>query len=129
MEDGSTLVRLLAALGVIALLLFALAAVLQYVPLTRAAGSARRRLVDPIETTALSSVSALHVVKILDRYYVLGSSSGSVCIVCPLEKEGVEGHLRAQRARPPVSLRSILRAIRRRWMKRPFAGGNRTKVR
>ncbi len=128
--DGSTLVRLLAALGVIALLLFALAAALQYMPLTRPASSARRRrLVDPIETTALSSTSALHVVKILDCYYVLGSSSGGVCIVCPLEKEGVEGHLKAQRARPSVSLRSIVRAVRRKWMKRPLAVGNRTKVR
>jgi hypothetical protein len=127
--DGSMLVRLLGTFGVVALLLCALAALLRYEPLTRVLSSPRRRLVHPIETTALSSTSALHVVKILDRYYVLGSSSGGVNVVCPIEREGVETHLRALRARPSVSLRSVLRAIRRKSMKRPLVEGNRTKVR
>jgi len=116
--DVSTLVRLLCALGVIALLLCAVAALLQYEPLTRRLSSSRRRLIDPIETTALSSTSSLHVVKILDRYYVLGSSSGSVNVVCPVESEGVEAHLKALRDRPSISLRSIL-----------HVEGNRTEVR
>lgn len=116
--DESTPVRLLGSLGVIALLLCALAALLRYEPLTRRLSSGRRRLIDPIETTALSSTSSLHVVKILDRYFVLGSSSGGVHVVCPIEREGVEAHLKALRSRPWVSLRSIVRVR-----------GNRTKVR
>ena len=116
------LVRLLGTFGVIALLLCALAAVLRYEPLNRLLSSPRRRLINPIETTALSSTSSLHVVRILDRYYVLGSSSGSISVVCPIEREGVEAHLRALRARPSVSWRSILRAIRRKSMKQPLVG-------
>jgi hypothetical protein len=86
-------------------------------------------LIDPIETTALSNGASLHVVKILDQYYVLGAAGGAVSVVCPMPREGVEAHMRALRARPPLSLRSILRALRGKTPKPPSAGGNRTKVR
>jgi hypothetical protein len=101
--DGSTLPRLFCALGVIALLLWALSAVLRYEPFARLAGSGRRRLIDPVETTALANGAFLHVVKILDRYYVLGSSSGAVSVLCPIAKDDVEARLRGNKARPSVA--------------------------
>lgn len=99
--DGIAFLHVISAFGVIVLLLCALAALPYYESFLRLPG-AGRRLVSVVETTALANASCLHVVKILDQYYVVGSSSGQVSVLCPLPKESVEEHLVVGRIRTRV---------------------------
>jgi flagellar biogenesis protein FliO len=124
--DPATLLRLLAAFGVIALLLYGLAGILRYESSHRLFAGTRRKLVTPIENTMLSNTASLHVVRIVDQYYVLGSSGEGISIVRQLDKTAVEAHLkilRANRVRTPVR---FLHAIFRQF---GSLGGGRTKVR
>jgi flagellar biogenesis protein FliO len=123
--DPATLPRLLAAFGVIALLLYGLASILRYESSSRLFAGTRRKLITPIESTMLSNTASLHVVRIVDKYYVLGSAGEGVSILQQLDKPAVEAHLkilRANRVRTPLR---FLRAIRRRF---GLLGGARTKV-
>jgi flagellar biogenesis protein FliO len=124
--DPVTLPRLLAAFGVIALLLYGLASILRYESSNRLSAGTRRKLVTPIENTMLSNTASLHVVRIVDQYYVLGSSGEGVSILRQLDKTAVEAHLKILRANRARTLVSFLRAIRRKFG--PL-GGRRTKVR
>jgi flagellar biogenesis protein FliO len=121
--------RLLSALGVIALLLYGLSCILRYESAARLRDGGRRRLITPIETTVLSQTSALHVVRIVNQYYVLSSSGGQVGMIRTLEKAAVEAHVNALRSRRGVTVGTLLRTLRRRFIKNAGGGGGRMRVR
>ena len=83
--------RLLAACAVIALVLAALQFAMRGVVRGRArAGLRGGRLVSVLETTLLPNASSLHVVRVADRYVVIGRSSGHIATLCEVPPESIE---------------------------------------
>ena len=64
----------------------------------RILASTNRRLVTVLESTPLSQHSALHVIKVGTRYYLIGGGQGHVSSITELPAEEVEGWLETQRA-------------------------------
>ena len=103
--------RMLAALAVIAAVLFALQYVARYGSRRQfRGGRSAGRLVTVLETTPLPNGSSLHVVKVGDRYVVIGRSSNSLSTLCDLPSASVEAWLAAQDSSPlgPVALSDLL---------------------
>jgi len=96
--DGMTLFRIVSAIGVIALLLYALVAV-QRIDLRLGRGG--RRMLSVVETAALPNGASLHVVKIVDEYYVIGRGSAEVSLLCQLPADRVKGYLADLPVSPP----------------------------
>lgn len=86
------------ALLVVALLLGGLYAVVRGLARGRMIVSANRRLVTVLETTALSQHSALHVVKVGSRYYLIGGGQGQLNSLTELPPEEVERWLESEHA-------------------------------
>ena len=59
--------------------------------------STGRRLVTTVESTALAQNVAVHVVKVAERYYLVGGGSAGVSLLAELAREDVEPYLEAQR--------------------------------
>jgi flagellar biogenesis protein FliO len=88
--EGMTVFRIVSAIGVIALLLYALAAV-QRMDLRLGRGG--RRMLSVIETAALPNGASLHVVKIVDEFYVIGRGGADVSLLCQLPADRVKSYL------------------------------------
>ncbi len=86
------------ALLVVALLLGGLYLVVRGLARGRILTSANRRLVTVLESTPLSQHSALHVIKVGAKYYLIGGGQGHVTSIAELPTEEVEGWLETQRA-------------------------------
>jgi len=59
--------------------------------------SSGRRLVTTIESTPLAQNVAVHVVKVADKYYLVGGGSAGVALLAELAREDVEPYIDAQR--------------------------------
>jgi flagellar biogenesis protein FliO len=85
------------ALTLVGLLLFTLAYAARALQRGRVVLSSGRRLVTTIESTALAQNVAVHVVKVADRYYLVGGGSAGVALLAELPREEVEPYIDAQR--------------------------------
>jgi flagellar biosynthetic protein FliO len=85
------------ALLVVALMLFGLYTVVRALGRGRLVTSADKRLVTVVESTPLAQNTALHVVKVGDRYYLVGGGSGHVSTLAEVPSEHVEPWLTEQR--------------------------------
>jgi flagellar biogenesis protein FliO len=85
------------ALLVVALMLFGLYTVVRALGRGRLVTSADKRLVTVVESTALAQNTALHVVKVGERYYLVGGGSGHVSTLAEVPAEHVEPWLTEQR--------------------------------
>jgi flagellar biogenesis protein FliO len=95
------------ALVVVALLLGGLYAVVRGLARGRILVSADRRLVTVIESTVLSQHSALHVIKVGARYFLIGGGQGHVTSIVELPPEEVEAWLETQRTLLRTTQRSL----------------------
>ncbi|HVA37775.1 MAG TPA: flagellar biosynthetic protein FliO [Candidatus Dormibacteraeota bacterium] len=85
------------AIAVIAVLLAALSWVVAQLARRRMLVVTGRRLVGVIESTQLTHQNWVSVVKVTDRYYLLGSGQGGVSLVSEIPPEAVEPWLEEQR--------------------------------
>jgi flagellar biogenesis protein FliO len=85
------------ALLVVALMLFGLYTVVRALGRGRLVASSDRRLVTVVESTFLAQNTTLHVVKVADRYYLVGGGSGHVATLAEVPAEQVEPWMREQR--------------------------------
>jgi flagellar biogenesis protein FliO len=85
------------ALLVVALMLFGLYTVVRALGRGRLVTSSDKRLVTVVESTFLAQNTTLHVVKVGERYYLLGGGSGHVSNLAEIASEHVEPWLRDQR--------------------------------
>jgi flagellar biogenesis protein FliO len=81
--------RLLAACVVIGLVLFVLQAVARRAARRSAAPSPGGRIVAVLETTTLPGAASLHVVRVGERYLLVGRSASSVAALCDIPAEHV----------------------------------------
>ena len=56
-----------------------------------------RRLVSTVESTMLAQNAAVHVVKVADKYYLLGGGPGGIALIAELAREEIEPYIDAQR--------------------------------
>ncbi len=91
MNDAAEVLRVVAALTVIALVLFLVAMVSRS---ARAAIALLRpgRLVEVVETIPLPHANSLHVVKIADAYYAIGCAHGGICLLTDIPPHAIERH-------------------------------------
>jgi flagellar biogenesis protein FliO len=104
------------ALLVVALMLFGLYTIVRALGRGRLVASADRRLVSVIESTFLAQNTALHVVKVADRYYLIGGGSGHVSTLAEVPAEQVDPWLRDQRslfAQQTQTLTGFLKQLRK----------------
>ncbi len=105
--------RLLAACVVIGLVL----AGVQYVArrgMRMRLGTGGGRLVTLLETTYLPGAASVHVLRIADRYHVIGRSGGEIAPICEIAPERVAEML----ARPHATSVRTLADVARRLVKR-----------
>jgi len=85
------------ALTIVALMLGGLYIIARGLARGRVFASANRRMVTVLETTMLSQHSSVHVVKIGQRYMLIGGSNGNVSMLAELPGEDVEAWLAHER--------------------------------
>lgn len=86
-----------AALLVVALMLGGLYALVRGLARGRVLASADRRLVTVVESTALAQHTAMHVVKVGKKYFLIGAGNGHVSTLGELPAEEVDAWLSEQR--------------------------------
>lgn len=104
------------ALLVVALMLFGLYTVVRALGRGRLVTSTDRRMVTVIESTFLAQNTTLHVVKVGERYYLIGGGSGHVNTLAEVPAEQVEPWLSEQRslfAQQTQSITGFLKALRK----------------
>jgi flagellar biogenesis protein FliO len=109
-------VQYVLALLVVALMLGGLYAVVRGLSRGRIMVSAQRRLVTVLESTALSQHASLHVVKVGERYYLIGGANASVQTLTELDPGDVEQWMQTQRELFTATRKSLADLIR------PFRG-------
>lgn len=106
--------RMLAALAVIAVVLFAVQFVARAGLRQRLSTRGGSRLMTVVETTSLPNASSLHAVKVGERYIVVGRSGNYIAMLCELPPQTVEDWLAAQPASPlrPSALADMIARLR-----------------
>jgi flagellar biogenesis protein FliO len=104
------------ALLVVALMLFGLYTVVRALGRGRLVTSTDRRLVTVVESTFLAQNTTLHVVKVGERYYLIGGGSGHVNTLAEVPAEQVDPWLSEQRtifAQQTQSITGFLKQLRK----------------
>jgi flagellar biogenesis protein FliO len=100
------------ALLVVGLMLGGLYAVVRGLARGRILASADRRLVTVLESTMLSQHAALHVVKVGERYFLVGGGQGHVSSLVELTPQEVESWLESQRELFRATKKSLLDMVK-----------------
>jgi flagellar biogenesis protein FliO len=98
------------ALAIVGLMLGGLYFIMRGLSRGRVFSSANRRLVTVLETTMLAQHVHVHVLKVGERYLLIGGSNGSVSTLAELGPDEVEGWLAQQRANV-AGARSLMAAM------------------
>ncbi|HTX03284.1 MAG TPA: flagellar biosynthetic protein FliO [Candidatus Acidoferrales bacterium] len=101
---------------VVALMLGGLYAVVRGLARGRLIASSEKRLVTVLESTPLSQHAALHVVKVGQRYFLIGGGNGPMGTLTELDAAEVENWLQTQRELFGVTRKSLADLIK------PFRG-------
>lgn len=75
--------------------------------------TSERRLVSVVESTALNQHSAVHVVKVADRYYLVGGGSAGVTHIADVPAEAVEPYIETQRKALGQQRDAVVRMLQR----------------
>jgi len=93
--DFSLAGRMLGALAIIAIVLFSLQLLVRASMRGQIVGR-DRRLVSVLETTLLPNAASLHVVKIAERYVVIGRSGGHIAMLSDIPQASIDAWLAAK---------------------------------
>ncbi len=88
--------RMVGAFAVIMAVLFALQFIARANLRERLSGRSEGRLITVLETTILPNAAALHVVKIGERYVVIGRSGGHIATLSEIPERTIDAWLEAQ---------------------------------
>ena len=86
------------SLALIALLLVAMMYVGRAIQRGRIVASTGKRLVSTIESTALAQNVTVHVVRVADKYFLVGGGSAGVALLSELPASEIEPYIEMQRA-------------------------------
>ncbi len=107
-------IRAITALALVALLLYGMFWLLRLLSQGRLLALGRSRLAVVVESTFLSQNTAVHVVKVARRYYLVGASNGHVALITELPAEEVDPYIEAQRQAASVQSERIGALFKRR---------------
>ena len=110
----SVWIRAITALALVALLLYGMFWALRLLSQGRLAALGRSRLAVVVESTFLSQNTAVHVVKVARRYYLVGASNGHVALITELPADEVEPVIESQRQAVTLQSERISAIFRRR---------------
>jgi flagellar biogenesis protein FliO len=101
------------ALLLITVLLFAMAYIARSLQRGRLVIGAGKRLVTTVESTALAQNVAVHVVKVSDRYYLVGGGTAGVSLLAELPRDEVEPYIAEQRRALDLQRSALLKLFSR----------------
>jgi flagellar biogenesis protein FliO len=101
------------AFALIALLLVAMMYVGRAIQRGRIVGSVGRRLVSTIESTALAQNVTVHVVRVADKYFLVGGGAAGVALLSELPASEIEPFIEAQRAALQAQRTTLMRPFAR----------------
>lgn len=93
----SLVVTYLWGTGIVGLLLLGMTYAGQVFHRRRLVASTGKRLVAVVESTFLAQNVTVHVVRVGDRYYLVGAGSAGVARIDDVERDVVEAYLESQR--------------------------------
>jgi flagellar biogenesis protein FliO len=118
--DAMLWLRALYAIAIVAALLVVLNYILRTIQRGGTFGMGER-MVEVLETTPLANASALHLVRIAEKFYVIGGSQAQASLLCEVPADAVEPWRRTRKtARPAAPLSALVARYRK---PPPEAGG------
>lgn len=105
--------NLIWAFALIALMLVGLTYAVRLVNRGRIVAASGARLVTIVESAAVSQHSAVHVVKVGDRYYLVGGGSAGVTHIADVPSDVVEPYIETQRKALGEQRDAVLRLLQR----------------
>ena len=79
----------------------------------RLVSASGKRLVSVVESTALSQNTTVHVVKVGDRYYLIGGGSAGVTHIADVPSDVVDPYIETQRKALGEQRDAVLRLLQR----------------
>lgn len=111
--DAMLWLRALYAIAIVAALLVVLNYILRTIQRGGTFGLGER-MVEVLETTPLAHASALHLVRIAEKFYVIGGSQAQASLICEVPAEAVDAWRRTRKAaRPATPLTALVARYRR----------------
>ena len=110
---GDVVFHVLWAFAVIALLLVGLTYAVRALNRGRIVSASGRRLLTVVESTALSQNATVHVVKVGDRYYLIGGGSAGVTHIADVPSDVVDPYIETQRKALGEQRDAVLRLLQR----------------
>ena len=101
------------AFAVVALLLVALTYAVRLLGRGRLVASTGKRLVSVVESTFVAQNVTLHVVKVGDRYYLVGGGSAGVTHIADVDPAVAEPYIETQRKALSEQRDAVLRLLQR----------------
>jgi flagellar biogenesis protein FliO len=111
--DIAFVLKVIWAFALVGLILVAMMYVGRAVQRGRIVASVGRRLVSTIESTALAQNVTVHVVRVADKYFLVGGGSGGVSLLSELPAGEIEPYIESQRATLEAQRSSLLRPFAR----------------
>jgi flagellar biogenesis protein FliO len=100
-------------LAVVGLLLLGLTYAVRTLNRGRLVAGSGRRLVSVVESAAVSQHSAVHVIKVGDRYYLIGGGSAGVTHIADVPADVVDPYIETQRKALGEQRAAVLRLLQR----------------
>jgi flagellar biogenesis protein FliO len=101
------------ALALVALLLLGMTYGVRLLNRGRIVAASGKRLVTVVESTFLAQNVTLHVVKVGDRYYLVGGGSAGVTHIADVDADVVEPYIEAQRKALGDQREAVVRLMQR----------------
>ena len=101
------------AFAVVAVLLVGLTYAVRMLNRGRIVAASGRRLVTVVESTFLAQNTTLHVVKVGDRYYLVGGGSAGVTHIADVPSDVVDPYIETQRKALGEQRDAVLRLLQR----------------
>ena len=111
--DIAFVLKVIWAFALIVLILVAMMYVARAVQRGRIVASVGRRLVSTIESTALAQNVTVHVVRVADKYFLLGGGSAGVALLAELPASEIEPYIESQRAALLAQRSTLMRPFAR----------------
>lgn len=111
--DIAYVLRVVEAFAIVGVLLFALVYLGRTFARGRLVAPRGGRLVTTIESTALAQNVAVHVVRVADKYFLVGGGSAGVALLAELPSGEIEPFVEAQRAALEAQRETLLRPFTR----------------
>jgi flagellar biogenesis protein FliO len=111
--DIAFVLKVIWAFALVGLILVAMMYVARAVQRGRIVASVGRRLVSTVESTALAQNVTVHVVRVADKYFLVGGGSGGVSLLSELPASEIEPYIESQRVALEAQRASLMRPFAR----------------